>query len=246
MKRYLMTIEYVGTNYEGFQLQKGKTLKTVQGQVENAMEQVFLQKVKVFASGRLDAGVHAKELKAHFDLKTNIMPERMITGINHFLPNDIAVQEISEVNNNFHARYDVKQKTYEYKLYIGKYKHPLLEDRQMYLYEMPDIEKMQKAGKLFLGTHDFKAFMNKSSKVKTTIRTINSLNIKEEYNEITITVCGNGFLYNMVRIMVGTLLEVGYNNMKLDEITSMLTTGIRKRAYKIVEAKGLTLLKVEY
>jgi len=246
MKRYLMTIEYVGTNYEGFQLQKGKTLKTVQGQIEMAMQQMFLQNIKVFASGRLDAGVHAKELKAHFDLETNILPERMITGINHFLPSDIAVQEITEVENNFHARYDVKQKTYEYKLYVSKYKHPLLEDKQMYLYEMPNIEKMKQAGKLFLGTHDFKAFMNKNSKVKSTVRTINSLEIEIKNNQITITICGNGFLYNMVRIIVGTLLEIGYNNMQQDEIVNMLNTGIRSRAKKIVEPKALTLLKVEY
>lgn len=246
MRRFLITIQYVGTHYNGFQLQPVHPLKTVQGQIEAALEKIFLKNVKIFASGRLDAGVSAQGLKAHFDVENDIKINKIITGLNHFLPLDISITNVEEVPSTFHARYNVTQKTYEYKMYVSKNRLALLEDRYTQIYKMPDIELMKKASKYLLGTHDFSAFMNQGSSIKTTVRTIKKINIKEKDNIVTVTITGKSFLYNMVRIIVGTLLEIGYEKKCPEDIVTILESKNRKNAGKMLEAKGLTLLSVEY
>jgi tRNA pseudouridine38-40 synthase len=246
MKRFLINIEYLGTNYNGFQLQKSKTLKTVQGELENALKQVFLKEVKVFSCGRLDAGVHALSLKAHFDVESGIKAVQVPHAINHFLPLDISVTSAKEVDENFHARFQVKQKTYQYNLYVSKYRHATKDVNSMQLVKKPNITLMKEAIQYFLGTHDFTAFSNKNSSIKTTVRTVNSLTIEEAGDRITITISGKAFLYNMVRIIVGTLLEVGYGKFLPEQITQIINSKSRDNAGKMVEAKGLTLISVEY
>lgn len=246
MRRFLVTIEYIGTNYNGFQLQKNKALKTVEDELNKALKQVFLCDIKVIASGRLDAGVHSKNLKAHFDVESSIKVEKVANAINHFLPEDISIIEAVEVSLNFHARYSVKQKTYEYTMYVSEHRHAILDIFAKQLYVMPDVLLMQKASEYLLGTHDFSSFMNKNSSIKSTTRTIKRINFEQKDNVITMSICGNGFLYNMVRIIMGTLLNVGYGKTKPEEIKTILEKKDRKYAGKMVEAKGLSLTLVEY
>ena len=246
MRRILLTIQYLGKNYNGFQIQLKEPNRTVQGLLEVALEQVLGEKTKIFSSGRLDKGVHANALKAHFDTEKAVASHKLCMSINHFLPEDISVISAEEVDLKFHARYSVKRKTYQYAMYVSPLRLPLLDQCFKQLYKQPDITLMREASKYLLGEHNFASFMSKKSGVKNTIRTIEKLEIQEQDNQILITVSGNGFLYNMVRIMVGTLLNVGYQKLKPEEIKTILESESRQKASKMVEANGLTLLHVEY
>jgi len=175
MRRFLITIEYVGTNYNGLQLQKNEKRNTVQGEIEKALKQVFLTDVKMFSSGRLDAGVHSLGLMAHFDVENNIETRKIANALNHYLPSDISVICVKEVPLDFHARYNVTQKTYEYRMYVSEFRRATYDDRALQLYKMPNIALMQQACNYLLGTHDFSAFMSQKSSVKTTVRTIKQL-----------------------------------------------------------------------
>ena len=246
MRRFLITIEYLGKNYKGFQLQKNTKLPTVQKVIEDALKEVFKENIKIFASGRLDGGANAKALTAHFDVDNKILTYKIPNAINHFLPSDISITSVEEVDSNFHARYSVKQKTYKYDMYVSRYALPLVDDKMLRLLEEPDIALMLEGSKYLVGTHDFSSFMNKGSSIKTTVREIKTINIEKQENIITLTICGSGFLYNMVRIMVGTLLDVGYKKIEPAQVKSILEKKDRHFAGKMVEAKGLTLLNVEY
>jgi tRNA pseudouridine38-40 synthase len=246
MRRFLITIQYLGKNYNGFQLQKNTNLPTVQKVIEEALKQVFKQKIKIFASGRLDAKANAKALTAHFDVDNKILVSKIPAALNHFLPGDVSITNVEEVANDFHARYNVKQKTYSYSIYISRYNLPLIDDRAMQVLKEPDIELMLKGSEYLLGTHDFSSFMNKGSSIKTTVREVKSITIEKQNNITTLTICGSGFLYNMVRIIVGTLLNVGYKKIEPAQVKNILDKKDRHFAGKMVEAKGLTLVSVEY
>lgn len=246
MRRFLITIQYLGKNYNGFQLQKNTKLPTVQKIIENALKEVFKEEVKIFSSGRLDALANAKALTAHFDVDNKILTSKIPAAINHFLPDDVSIVNVKEVSTDFHARYNVKQKTYSYSMYISRYNLPLLNDTALQIVEELDIELMLKGSRCLLGTHDFSSFMNKGSSIKTTVREVKSLTIEKKENIITLTICGSGFLYNMVRIIVGTLLDVGYKKIEPQEVENILEKKDRRFAGKMVAAKGLTLLNVEY
>ena len=246
MRRFLITIQYLGKNYNGFQLQKNTNLPTVQKVIEEALYQVFKQKIKIFASGRLDAKANAKALTAHFDIDNKILARKIPAALNHFLPEDVSITNVEEVASHFHARYNVKQKTYSYSMYVSRYNLPLINDRAMQILKEPDIELMLRGSKYLLGTHDFSSFMNKGSSIKTTVREVKSIRIEKQNDLITLTICGSGFLYNMVRIIVGTLLDVGYNKIAPEEVKNILDKKDRHFAGKMVEAKGLTLISVEY
>ncbi len=244
MKRYLIVVEYKGTNYCGWQRQKNAI--SVQQVLADAFHSLTQEKVTMHGSGRTDAGVHALRQHVHFDTNTSIPAEKIPFALNPLLPNDIKVLEGKEVSKNFNARFNVKEKTYIYKFYVGAHESPILFDYQCHLHIQPDLDKMKEACKLIEGEHDFKCFQASGGHVKSTIRTIYSLAIDQSGKEYTITVCGNGFLYNMVRIIAGTIYYVGIGKIPLENITKSFKTGDRTLLGKTLDAKGLYLAEVKY
>lgn len=244
MKRYKIIIEYKGTNYAGWQIQKNGV--TVQGVMQDALIKLFGREIELTSSGRTDAGVHALNQVAHFDADTLIPADKIPFALNTLLPMDISVKSCEITDNSFHARYGAKSKTYVYKMYYSPFRSPLLSDTCHWIVKRPDIEIMKKGAELLIGEHDFKFFRAAGSNVKNTVRRIYSIEIEEKDNLISIAVRGNGFLYNMVRILAGTLLYAGMGKLTIQDLQSIMEKGDRKRAGKTLPANGLCLLKVEY
>ena len=242
--RVKITVGYDGTNYCGWQVQPNGL--TVQECVENAVFLATGEKVRVTGSGRTDAGVHAQGQVAHFDTNCTIPPQKIYKALNIHLPRDIRVMDSELVDDNFHACNCAKRKTYRYSFYISNVEKPLKDRYAVMLEKLPDIELMKASARLFIGEHDFKAFCSSGSGAKTTVRTIYSVDVVLKEKDLNVTVTGNGFLYNMVRIMVGTLLEVGYGKIPLSTIEQMLKTGKRTLGGKTLSARGLRLEQVEY
>ena len=242
--RILLTIEYDGTDYCGWQIQPNG--KTVEEEIETALFRLTGEKISVTGSGRTDSGVHAAGQAAHFDTQSKIPSERFSYALNSLLPKDIRIVSSVEVPQTFHARFSAKKKTYRYSMYVSNTEKPLKERYAAEIYPLPDIEKMKNICGLLIGEHDFKCFSASGSEVKSTIRTVYSAEITSNGEDIAFIVSGNGFLYNMVRIMAGTLLSAGYGKLSEADILTALTSGDRTKAGKTMEAKGLCLMKVEY
>lgn len=240
-----LTVSYDGTNYCGWQVQPNKI--TVQEVVEKALFTLTGEKIKVIGSGRTDAGVHAEGQVAHFKReKENIPPEKFALALNIILPDDVKIVKSERADDDFSARRSAKRKTYVYRTYVSTAILPLKDRYAVQLEKQPDVSAMKACAKLLEGEHDFKAFCSSGTSVKTTVRTVYSIDIEERGNEIIFSVTGNGFLYNMVRIIVGTLLAVGRGKIGKKEVEDMLATGKRALGGKTIPAKGLTLLSVEY
>jgi tRNA pseudouridine38-40 synthase len=246
MRNIKLTIEYDGTNYQGWQKQKDIDVKTIQETLERAISLLTNEEIKVQGSSRTDAGVHAKGFIANFKTTTNIPEAKYREAINFRLPNDIAIIKSEEVEEDFNARYNAKGKTYSYTI-INREIYPSIGRQYMYHVKKPlNIEAMKEACKHFLGTKDFISFMSSGSSVKTTIRTIEDLHIEKDNDIIKIYVTGDGFLYNMVRIIVGTLIMVGRDSIKPENVKDIIEAKDRKKAGICVPAQGLTLEKVFY
>ena len=245
MSRYLITMQYLGKNYFGFQKQPNFS-NTIQQIIEDAMQKLFNQKVEIFASGRTDAGVSAFAQTAHFDVDTTIPDIKIPFAINELLPDDIKITSCKQVDKNFHARFDVKKKTYVYKLYFSEQMLPFFEYDSLWLKKQPNIKLMKDCAKKLEGKHNFKCFMSSGGQQKTFERIIYYIDIQQSGNQITIEVCGNGFLYNMVRIIVGTLIEVGYKKKTTNDVLLALEKQDRTMAGYLVPAKGLYLKEVKY
>lgn len=244
MRNVKLTIEYDGTNYCGWQKQNNE--KTIQEEIEKAIYKAVGEVVEVIGSSRTDAGVHARGMVANFKTNATIPFDRFKYAINDKLPDDIAIIESEEVSEDFHARYDSKGKTYCYSI-INRQQKPAIGRNYVYHFKWDlDIEKMRKACKHFIGKHDFKAFRSLGSSVKTTERTIKELYIESEGEKINIFITADGFLYNMVRIIVGTLLKVGRGKIPVEDIEKIILLGDRKKAGPCVPAQGLILEKVYY
>ncbi|MBQ8814870.1 MAG: tRNA pseudouridine(38-40) synthase TruA [Lachnospiraceae bacterium] len=247
MQNLKMVIRYDGTRYSGWQKQ-GNTENTIQGKLESAISRIAGQAVEVHGSGRTDAGVHAMGQVANVKLKTAVDPAEFRRKLNDLLSEDIAVTEICEVPERFHARLSAVRKTYQYRLYIGDAK-PVFDRRQVTVLEpLPslNIEAMRRAAEYLRGIHDFTSFCGNPSFKKSAVRRIDSLEIIEEADELVIRVTGDGFLQNMVRIITGTLIEVGKGAMRPEEIRDILAAKNRKNAGPTAPAKGLMLVGVEY
>lgn len=244
MKRYKITVSYLGTNYCGWQTQKNGT--SVQSVLETAFSKLFGAKTSVTGSGRTDAGVHALGQVAHFDAETSIPAEKIPFAINTTLPEDIRVLSCEEVDGDFHARFGAKEKTYVYRLYLSPHLNPLKNATAENVCVLLDFAEMEKAARIIEGTHDFKCFEASGSSVKDTVRTVKSVEIVKNGDDVEIKVTGNGFLYNMVRIIAGTLVDVGKGKIAAAEIEDVIASGDRTRAGKTLPAKGLTLFSVEY
>lgn len=244
MKRYKLTIQYDGTNYCGWQKQNNGV--SVQEVVSEALKKIAQGEVKLTGSGRTDSGVHAKAQASHVDMVTSVPADKIGLALNVHLPSDIAVIHSEEVDFDFHARYGAKSKTYEYRTYVSKTTLPLLDRYALRLDKAPDIKKMQECAKVFLGEHDFRGFMASGSSVKNTVRTIYAILVESVGDEIVFRITGNGFLYNMVRIIVGTLLDVGYDKRSIKDVLNAVDGGDRSLAGKTLPAHGLTLHSVQY
>ena len=239
----LFGVSYVGTNYAGWQRQDNAL--GIQEVIENALQQITGKYVEIFASGRTDAGVHAYEqcFNAQLDFKD---VKKLPRALNAFLPEDIKITYAKEVAGDFHARYSAHKKTYVYRLKQGDTQSPFDSFYTAYTQYNLDHKKMQKAADMFVGTHNFHAFCSSGTTVKDFERTIYSFTVTKTQNLYEFEICGNGFLYNMVRIIVGTLVDIARGKIAIDKIEEMFKTGKRQLAGKTMDAKGLVLKKVEY
>ena len=242
--RVKLLVSYDGTAYCGWQVQPNAV--TVQEKIEQAIMQVTGETVRVTGSGRTDAGVHALGQVAHFDTNSSIPAEKFFLALNIHLPDDIKVIKSERADDDFHATRDAVKKTYRYSVYVSQSILPLKDRYAVQVEKMPDLQKMKETALILLGEHDFKCMSASGGGAKTTVRTIYSIDIIEKDGQIDFYICGNGFLYNMVRIMVGTLLKVGSGKIKKEDVIKMLSTGKRSLGGKTLSAKGLTLIKVEY
>ena len=244
MRNIKLTIEYDGTNYLGWQRQK--VGNTIQGTLEEAIEVLTNETVETIGSSRTDAGVHAKGFVANFKTSSKIPADKYREAINHKLPDDIVILKSEEVDEEFHARYNAMGKTYSYSILNREVPSAINRNYVYHVKRRLDIEAMREACNYFIGTHDFVSFKSSGSSVKTTVRTISELYLEEQEDTIKIYVTGDGFLYNMVRIIVGTLIMVGFNKIKPNEIENIIKEKDREKAGICVPAKGLVLERVYY
>ena len=242
--KYLMTFMYDGTLFNGYQKQKNR--RTIQGELEKALTKINSnEKVLLSASGRTDSKVHAYNQKAHFTLKKELDPDALVFSLNKLLPDDIYVKKIVKVSDDFHARFNVKKKEYIYKINMASY-DPFFRN-YIYQYGKPlDVERMKKASKYLIGTHNFKAFTKNSDEKENYERTIFSIDFIVQDNILIIKFIGNGFLRYMVRNIVGTLIEIGESKRDFTTIKEILDSLDRRKAGKIAPPEGLYLANVYY
>lgn len=244
----LLTVAYDGTNYAGWQRQNNAV--TVQQKIEEALSSFFNQPIKTTASSRTDAGVHALSQQVAFEVDNLIIPPNKINKlaviINSLLPDDIAIQAAKIAESGFNPRFCAKAKTYCYQIYNDRYPNPLLNRYSALEVRTLDVQKMAESALYFTGTHNFVAFCASGSNAKTTIRTISACEVTQDKRLIKITVTGDGFLYNMVRIIAGTILYVGIGKLQPSDIPTIIASGDRTRAGKTMPPEGLTLVEVIY
>ncbi|MEH7437922.1 tRNA pseudouridine(38-40) synthase TruA [Neobacillus drentensis] len=245
MQRYRCIISYDGSGFSGYQVQPNK--RTVQREIEAVLAKMHKgTSVKVAGSGRTDAGVHAKGQVIHFDSPLPITEDRWEIALNSMLPEDISILSVKKVNDSFHSRFDAIGKEYRYVLHLSSKRDPF---QRVFAYRYPyslNLEAMRKASKYFLGTHDFTSFCSARTEVEDKIRTVKAIDFLVEDDQLTIRFVGNGFLYNMVRILVGTLLEVGAGDRDPEDIPAILEKKDRRLAGKTAPAHGLYLWEVFY
>lgn len=244
MKNYKIAIQYDGTKYHGWQKQ-GNTKNTIQAKFANVLFRMCGQEVEIFASGRTDAGVHAKGQVANFKCEVDMTCDEIRDYLNQYLPEDILVNTVEEVEACFHSRLHAVSKTYEYQIATRKpdvfiRKYVFVTDKK------PDIEKMRSAANKLIGRHDFKGFSSVGRTKKSTVRTMKRIVITEENGRVKIQLTANGFLYHMVRIIVGTLLAIGTEECAETVIDEILEERTREKAGVMLPACGLTLLEVFY
>ena len=244
MNNYKFLIEYDGSRYSGWQRQPEQT--TIQGKLENVLGVLCGKETEVIGAGRTDAGVHARGMAANAFLETDCTPEEIRDYLNRYLPDDIAVKEVRQASPRFHARYNAIGKTYRYTCYTGEVR-PVF-DRKYYwaLDEMPDVKLMLQAAELLKGEHDFRNFCVNPRMKKSTVRVVDRIEITCEGGYLYFTFHGTGFLQNMVRIMVGTLLEVGCGRMTPQQVKEVLECPDRKKAGHTAPPQGLCLMSVDY
>ncbi|MBR6223366.1 MAG: tRNA pseudouridine(38-40) synthase TruA [Lachnospiraceae bacterium] len=244
MKRVFLRIAYDGTNYCGWQIQdNGITIEEV---INEKLSELLHEDIAVIGASRTDSGVHALGNVAVFDTETRIPAEKISFALNQRLPEDIRIQESKEVAPDFHPRYCDTRKTYEYRILNRTFDDPTTRLYTHFCYFKLDVEKMKQAASYLVGEHDFKSFSSARGQAKTTVRTIYYLNIEKENDIIRVQINGNGFLYNMVRIIVGTLLKVGMGIYPPEHVKEILEARDRSMSGPKAPAKGLTLVEIEY
>lgn len=244
MKRYLLIVAYDGTQYHGWQRQENAV--SVESVLTAELSRLLKEDVELIGASRTDAGVHALGNVVVFDTNTTIPAEKLCFAINQSLPADIRVMKSYEVAGDFHPRYTQSRKTYEYKIENAMIYSPLERLYAYSVYSHLDVEKMQVAARYLEGEHDFASFCAAGSQVKTTVRTIYEVSVSADDNIIYIRVTGNGFLYNMVRIIAGTLVDVGKGYIKPEKIPEIIVAKDRKVAGPTAPAHGLKLMAIKY
>ena len=241
---YKVVLAYDGTRYSGWEHKEGRD--TIQGKLMQVLGHLAGDPVQVIGAGRTDAGVHARAMVASVKLDTSLSAEEIKDYVNQYLPDDISVTEVAEVSDRFHARYNATGKTYEYVIYDGKEK-PVFDRKYVWNVKgRTDIEKMKKAALLLQGTHDYAAFCKNPQKKKSTVRTVDRIEIQRDGDYVRFLFHGNGFLHHMVRILTGTLVTIGQLRMEPHQAEQALQTGDRLLAGVTAPAQGLTLIEIDY
>ena len=244
MKRVKLVVAYDGTNYHGWQVQdNGITIEEV---LNRTISELVQEDIKVIGASRTDAGVHACGNVAVFDTESRIPGDKFSFALNQRLPEDIRIQKSCEVDADFHPRYADTVKTYEYNILNRRFELPTKRLYAAFCYYPMDIERMNQAAAYLVGEHDFKSFCSAGAQVQTTVRAIYAVNVTKEDDMVHIRITGNGFLYNMVRIIAGTLMQVGTGLMEPEQVKEILEARDRSKAGPTAVAKGLTLVEIRY
>lgn len=243
-KRIRMIVAYDGTNYHGWQIQNNGI--TIESELNRCLTALLKEPIQVCGASRTDSGVHALGNVAVFDTLSRMPAEKIAYALNQRLPEDIRIQKSEEVPPDWHPRYCESRKTYEYRIYRGEFAQPVKRLYSYFTYHSLDVDRMRKAAACLEGEHDFKSFCQSGAQVQSTVRTLYGLWVEEQGPDIVIRVCGNGFLYNMVRIIVGTLLEVGQGKREPESMRDILEAKDRAAAGPTAPAHGLTLVRYEF
>lgn len=245
VKRVRLTVAYDGTNYHGWQVQNNGI--TIESELNRCLTDLLREPIEVIGASRTDSGVHALGNIAVFDTTSRIPAEKISYALNQRLPEDIRVQRSEQVADDWHPRKCASRKTYEYRIYRAEFPMPVKRLYSLFTYHDLDVSRMQEAAAYLEGEHDFKSFCQTGAQVETTVRTLYSVEVEEQgENDLVIRVCGNGFLYNMVRIIAGTLLEIGQGKKDPMDIFAILEAKDRSAAGPTAPAHGLTLMKYEF
>jgi tRNA pseudouridine38-40 synthase len=245
MNNYKLTIQYDGGRYKGWQ-RLGNGENTIQDKIEKVLTELAGFPIEIIGCSRTDSGVHALAQTANFKLEKSIPEEQIKNYLNQYLPEDISVNEVTSVSENFHARYHAKDKTYLYKIWNKEYPNPFMRKYSMHVNQKLNIAAMKAGIEFFLGAHDFTAFSNAKSKKKSMVREIYSIEVEADDGFLNIRVRGNGFLYNMVRWLIGTLIEIGLGHMDAKEIPGIMEAKERNQTGNLAQACGLYLEKITY
>ncbi|MCK5763934.1 MAG: tRNA pseudouridine(38-40) synthase TruA [Clostridiales bacterium] len=245
MSNFKLTIQYDGGRYKGWQ-RLGNGENTVQEKIEKVLTEMLGEDIEITGCSRTDAGVHALGQIANFKTNKKLTKSEVKNYLNRYLPKDICVKDVNIAAERFHAQYNAEEKTYLYKIWNKDYTNPFLRNYSMHVDKKLNIKEMKKASQYFIGEHDFTAFSNAKSKKKSMVREIYSIDIEEKEGLVQIRVCGNGFLHNMVRRIVGTLVKVGLDEVATENIPKIITSKERNLAGYIADANGLYLEKIKY
>lgn len=245
VRNFKMVLQYEGARYQGWQRQE-TTENTIQGKLEALLSQMCGQKVEIQGSGRTDAGVHARGQVANAHMQTDMTPQEILSYMNRYLPKDIGVISLEEMPSRFHSRLNAKGKTYCYQVINSAIPHVFDRRYAVVFEDALDIAAMREAAGQLVGTHDFAAFTSAKKGKKSTIRTIEEIRIEKEKDMLKFIFSGDGFLFHMVRILTGTLLEVGAGKRKPEQIKEILESKKRENAGALAPAAGLTLMEVRY
>ncbi len=243
-KRIRLTVAYDGTNYHGWQLQDNGN--TIEAELNKGLSELLGEEIRVIGASRTDSKVHALGNVAVFDTVSRMPAGKISYALNQRLPEDIRIQKSQEVPADWHPRRCESRKTYEYRIYRAEFPMPVKRLDSYFVYQPLDVGRMREAAAYLEGEHDFKSFCQTGAQVESTVRTIHSLWVEEQESDLIIRVCGNGFLYNMVRIIVGTLIEVGQGRREPESMQEILGALDRAAAGPTAPAHGLTLVKYEF
>lgn len=243
-KRVRLTVAYDGTNYHGWQIQKNGI--TIESELNRCLTELFGEEIHVIGASRTDTGVHALGNIAVFDTCARMPAEKISYALNQRLPEDIRIQKSEEVAPNWHPRHTDSRKTYEYRIYRGEFPMPVKRLYSYFTYRPLQVEKMRRAAAYLTGEHDFKSFCQTGAQAESTVRTIYTVEVEEQGADLVIRVCGSGFLYNMVRIIAGTLMEVGEGKRSPEDMERVLQACDRAAAGPTAPAQGLTLMRYEF